>query len=356
VVRAPGLRRSLLVGLPVAALLLAGCASAPRGNAPKVAKIPSVSASPATLSNALLALQADYVDLYKEVSPSVVQISTSQDQGSGIIFNVQGDIVTNNHVADGFKSFTVTLSNGKNYTGTLVNNFPGDDLAVIHINATGLHAATFADSSQLQVGDIVMAIGNPLGFQSSATDGIVSAVGRTVTEPNGVTLPDVVQTSAPINPGNSGGALVDLAGQVVGIPTLAALDTELGSSEAAGIGFAIPSNVVSDIAGQIVKYGKVIKSNRAFIGIEVEQKTNSKGDPAGVLVVKITRAAATAAGLKVQDLITAVNGQATPSVQDLTNDLAALNPGQTVKLSVTEPNGTKTTISIVLGELPSGDT
>jgi S1-C subfamily serine protease len=346
----------LLYSLPVAALLLVGCATTgTRGSAPKVAKIPSVSASPAALSNSLLTLQADYVNLYKEVSPAVVQISTSQDLGSGIIFNVQGDIVTNNHVADGFKSFTVTLSNGKNYTGTLVNDFPGDDLAVIHIKATGLRPATFADSSQLQVGDIVMAIGNPLGFQSSATDGIVSAVGRTVSEPNGVTLPDVIQTSAPINPGNSGGALVDLAGQVVGIPTLAALDSQLGSSEAAGIGFAIPSNVVSDIAGQIVKYGKVINSNRAFIGINVEQKTNSKGAPAGVLVVKITRAEVTAAGLKVQDVITAMNGRATLSVQDLTNDLAALNPGQTVKLSVTEPNGTKTTISIVLGELPGAD-
>ncbi|MHB8312346.1 MAG: S1C family serine protease [Candidatus Dormibacteria bacterium] len=349
------LRRSLLLGVPALMLLLAGCASAaPRGSAPKVAQIPTPSASQAGLSQSLLALQADYVNLYKEVSPSVVQISTSQDLGSGIIFNVQGDIVTNNHVANGLKNFTVTLSNGKTYPGTLVNNFPGDDLAVIHITASGLHAATFANSSQLQVGDIVMAIGNPLGFQSSATDGIVSAVGRTVSEPNGVTLPNVIQTSAPINPGNSGGALVDLEGQVVGIPTLAALDPQLGSSQAAGIGFAIPSNVVTDIAGQIVKYGKVVNSNRAFIGVDVEQVTNNQGQPNGVLVVKITRSQVSQAGLKVQDVITSINGQATPSVQDLTDALANLSPGQTVKLAVTEPNGTKTSISIVLGQLPAG--
>ena len=339
---------------PLLALVLAGCAGATAGgSAPKVAKIPSPTASDAGLSGALAALQADYVELYKDVSPSVVQISTSQDLGSGIIFNSQGDIVTNNHVADGFKSFTVTLSNGRNYQGTLVNNFPGDDLAVIHISASGLRPATFADSSQLQVGDIVMAIGNPLGFQSSATEGIVSAVGRTVSEPNGVTLPDVIQTSAPINPGNSGGALVDLEGQVVGIPTLAALDPQLGSSQAPGIGFAIPSNVVSNIAGQIVKYGKVVNSGRAFIGIDVEQVTNSQGEPAGVLVVKITRAAVSRAGLKVHDVITSIDGKATPSVQDLTDALANLSPGQTVRLGVKEPDGTRITISVVLASLPA---
>jgi S1-C subfamily serine protease len=281
----------------------------------------------------------------------VVQISTKVDLGSGIIFNAQGDIVTNNHVADGYKSFQVTLANGKEYPGTLVNNFPPDDLAVIHINATGLQPATFGDSSQLQVGDIVMAIGNPLGFQSSATDGIISAVGRTVSEPNGVTLPDVIQTSAPINPGNSGGALVDLEGQVVGIPTLTAVDEELGGSEAAGIGFAIPSSLVASIAGQIVKYGAVQSSGRACIGIDVEQVTGSNGQDDGVLVTSVTRAAVSSAGLKAQDVITAVNGQATLAVQDLTDDLATLSPGGKITLSVTEPSGSKSTVSLPLGQL-----
>ncbi|MGC2190765.1 MAG: trypsin-like peptidase domain-containing protein, partial [Candidatus Dormiibacterota bacterium] len=239
-------------------VVLASCSTPATGGAvPKVAKIPATKISPTALSQSLLVLQQAYVDLYKEVSPSVVQISTKVDLGSGIIFNTQGDIVTNNHVADGYKTFEVTLANGKEYPGTLVNNFSPDDLAVIHISATGLKPATFADSSQLAVGDIVLAIGNPLGFQSSATDGIISAVGRTVSEPNGVTLADVIQTSAPINPGNSGGALVDLEGQVVGIPTLAAVDEQLGGSEASGIGFAIPSTTVANIAGQIVKYGQV---------------------------------------------------------------------------------------------------
>jgi len=334
------------------AIVLAGCGTtAPSGSPPKVKNIPSLKLSPDALSQSLLVLQQAYVDLYKEVSPSVVQISTKADLGSGIIFNTQGDIVTNNHVADGYKTFEVTLANGKEYPGTLVNNFAPDDLAVIHINASGLQPATFANSTQLQVGDIVMAIGNPLGFQSSATDGIISAVGRTVSEPNGVTLPDVIQTSAPINPGNSGGALVDLEDQVVGIPTLAAVDEQLGGSEASGIGFAIPSSLVANIAGQIVKYGKVQSSGRACIGIVVEQVTGSNGQDTGVLVTQVTRSAVTAAGLKAQDVITAVNGQATPAVQDLTDDLANLSPGQKVTLSVTHPDGSKGAVSIALGQL-----
>ena len=120
-----------------------------------------------------------------------------------------------------------------------------------------LPAATFADSSKLAVGDIVMAIGNPLGLSSSVTDGIVSAVGRTVSEGNGVVIPDAIQTSAPINPGNSGGALVDLSGNVVGIPTLAATDPQLGGGAAPGIGFAINSNTARDIAQQLATTGRV---------------------------------------------------------------------------------------------------
>ena len=349
------MRRVTLTAAPALlalAVVLAGCGTpAASGSPPKVKDIPSLKLSPNSLSQSLLVLQQAYVDLYKNVSPSVVQISTKADLGSGIIFNTQGDIVTNNHVADGYKTFEVTLANGKEYPGTLVNTFAPDDLAVIHINASGLQPAIFANSAQLQVGDIVMAIGNPLGFQSSATDGIISAVGRTVSEPNGVTLPDVIQTSAPINPGNSGGALVDLEGQVVGIPTLAAVDTQLGGSEASGIGFAIPSSLVASIAGQIVKYGKVQSSGRACIGIVVEQVTGSNGQDTGVLVTQVTRSAVTSAGLKAQDVITAVNGQATPSVQDLTNDLANLSPGSKVTLSVTHPDGSKATVSVALGQL-----
>ncbi len=197
-------------------------------------------------------LQSAYVAVVRRILPSVVQIETSHGLGSGIVYDAQGDIVTNNHVIAGATSVAVTTSTGKKYQGTLVGTFAPDDLAVIHVNNATLTPASFADSSKLEVGDIVMAVGNPLGLQSSVTAGITSATGRTVSEDNGVVLPDTIQTSAEINPGNSGGALVDLNASVVGIPTLGAVDQQLGGS-APGIGFAIPSNMVTSIASQLVR-------------------------------------------------------------------------------------------------------
>jgi S1-C subfamily serine protease len=154
---------------------------------------------------------------------------------------------------------------------TPVGSFAADDVAVLHITATGLTPASF-----------VLAIGNPLGLQSSVTEGIVSALGRTVNEDNGVALPNVVQTSAAINPGNSGGALVNLQGQIIGIPTLAATDPQLGGGAAPGIGFAIPSNIVRNIATQLINQGTVTLSNRASLG--VQGGTISSG---GVLVGQV---------------------------------------------------------------------
>jgi S1-C subfamily serine protease len=201
-------------------------------------------------------LQNDFIQVVNLVSPSVVVIQTSSGLGSGVAFDANGDIVTNNHVVEGSTKFTVTLADGRQLAGKLVGTYKADDLAVIHVNATDLVPATFADSSQLVVGDIVLAIGNPLGLQSSVTEGIVSAVGRTVSDPSAGTLRGVIQTSAAINPGNSGGALVNLAGQVVGIPTLTATDPQIGGA-APGIGFAISSNIAADVATQLIASGRV---------------------------------------------------------------------------------------------------
>jgi putative serine protease PepD len=219
-------------------------------------EVPTTSASPTlppSSSPAIAgALQADLVDVVNRVSPSVVVIETKTGLGSGVVFDASGDIVTNAHVVAGSTTFTVTLADGRKVDGTLVGTDPSGDLAVIHVAATGLRPATFGDSSKLVVGDIVLAVGNPLGLQASVTEGIVSALSRTVAESSSVNLPDVIQTSAAINPGNSGGALVDLAGEVVGIPTLTALDPQLGDTAAPGIGFAIASNTVVDIAGRLI--------------------------------------------------------------------------------------------------------
>jgi putative serine protease PepD len=242
---------ALLLG---GSLLLAACGTGaiPSGT-PAASASPTASPSPAIAG----ALQNDFVHVVSSVRPSIVVIETASGLGSGIVFDANGDIVTNNHVVDGSTRFSVTLADGQKLVGTLVGNYPAGDLAVIHVAGTNLKPATFGDSSKLVVGDIVLAVGNPLGLQGSVTQGIVSALDRKVPESRTVTLTNVIQTSAEINPGNSGGALVDLAGNVVGIPTLAALDPQLGNSAAAGIGFAIPSNVVVDVAGQLIATGRV---------------------------------------------------------------------------------------------------
>ena len=216
-------RRLPAVAALAAALALAGCGATTTSTA-------SSAATPAVVvPSSASALQQQFVKVVKQVGPSVVLIQTSQGLGSGIVFDATGNVVTNAHVVEGASSFQVTLADGKQYPARLVGTFAADDLAVLHVDAKGLHPASFADSSRLQVGDVALAIGNPLGLQSSVTEGIVSALGRTVNEDSGVALPNVIQTSAPINPGNSGGALVDLQGQVIGIPTLAATDPQLGA-------------------------------------------------------------------------------------------------------------------------------
>jgi putative serine protease PepD len=222
---------------------------------------------------------------------------------------------------------------------------------VIHVSGPTPAPANFADSSKLVVGDIVLAVGNPLGLQSSVSEGIVSAVGRNVSEGNGVTLPNVIQTSAAINPGNSGGALVDLSGAVVGIPTLAAVDQQLGGGAAPGIGFAIPSNTVKDIAGQLIKNnGHVTNTHRAYIGVSISPDLFVSG----ALVVAVTPGGpAAAAGIAPEDVITAVDGTQVQSSDDLSTALAADQPGQKVTLTVQHPDGSTSQVSVTLGELPA---
>jgi putative serine protease PepD len=295
-----------------------------------------------------LALQSAFVRVVSSISPSVVQIEDRLGLGSGIVLDKAGHIVTNNHVVAGAKAFVVTTHDGKRYRARLVGSFPPDDLAVIKVSGANLEPATFADSSRLQVGDLAIAIGNPLGLRSSVTQGIVSAFRQGMLEEGGkVVLPSVIQTSAAINPGNSGGALVDITGRVIGIPTLAATDPELGGS-APGIGFAIPSNLVTDIAGQIVAHGKVVDSHRAFLGIRVGD-TNGNG----VLVGSVTPGGAAAkAGIRAADTIESVHRSPTPTTVALAAVLAGLRPGQKVPVAVRRENGAKATVEVTLGAYP----
>ena len=230
--------------LALLATLVAGCGTAASAGEP-ISSIPVATADDAT------SLQQRFVSIVKDVSPKVVQIETPVDLGSGVVFDAHGDVVTNAHVVGDASRFVVTLASGERHTGRLVGRDVGQDLAVIRIQGAHTDPATFANSAQVEVGDLTLAIGDPLGLRSSVTQGIVSAVGRRVPETNSVTLSSVIQTSAAINPGNSGGALVDLEGHVIGIPTLAAIDPEMGVA-APGIGFAIDSNTVLRVAGRLL--------------------------------------------------------------------------------------------------------
>jgi putative serine protease PepD len=305
------------------------------------------SAAPVTLGKQAETFQQQLVRDVKAVSPSVVQIQTTTGLGSGVVYDTKGNIVTNAHVVGNARKFVVTLATGT-HPATLVGAFRANDLAVVHVEGVTPPPASLADSSKLNVGDVALAIGNPLGLRSSVTEGIVSSLGRTVSEGNGVVLPSVIQTSAAINPGNSGGALVNLAGQVIGIPTLTALDPELGGAQAPGIGFAIPSNTVRRIANQLIATGKVEQSGRAFLGVRVASIVGG----GGVLVGAVTPGGPAAkGGIKPDDVIVAVSGTPTPTADVLVEALAKLKPGQRVSVKLIERNGKARTVTVTLGQL-----
>jgi putative serine protease PepD len=325
-----------------AVILLGGCGGAhSRAGAPR--------AKPTRVASAATALQDRFVSIVRSVSPTVVQIETPAGLGSGVIYDDRGDIVTNAHVVGSAHTFSVTLADGDVHRATLVGTFVPNDIAVVRLEDATPRPATFADSASIAVGDFVLAIGNPLGLRSSVTEGIVSSVGRTVSEGNGVALPSVIQTSAAINPGNSGGALVDLAGAVVGIPTLAALDPQFGGAPAPGIGFAISSNTVRRLADQLISSGKVVRSQRALLGVQVATILGG-----GVLVAAVTPDGPAAhAGIKSNDVIISVNHRPTPTADELAAVLAGLKPGQRVPVTVRR-GGRRLTLQVTLGELTGG--
>jgi S1-C subfamily serine protease len=317
------------------------------------------SAAPVTpMTGAAAGLQEAYEQTVAEVLPSVVQITSRSGLGSGVVYDTNGHIVTNAHVVGQDTQFDVALSTGSTVLrAKLVAAYAPDDLAVIKLEdpPKDLKPAAWADSSRLKVGRIVMAMGNPLGFSSSVTEGIVSATGRTVSEGSGgsAAIANAIQTSAAINHGNSGGALVDLDRQVVGIPTLAAADPQ-SQATAPGIGFAIPANTVKHIADQIIKDGKVTDSNRAALNISGRPLFTRSGEPVGVGVATVEPGgAAEKAGIKPGDTIVSVGDLAVTGMDDLGTALAARSPGDTVKVGIVRQNGDKATADATLGELKS---
>lgn len=307
----------------------------------------------------LSSLEQGFESTVQHVLPSVVQIRTSEGLGSGVVYDTAGNIVTNAHVIGTARQFQVTLANNNQVrTAHLVTSYPPSDLAVVRVDdANGLQPAKFGDSGSLRPGEIVLAMGNPLGLSASVTEGIVSAVGRTVSEPQGggspgATIVNAIQTSAAINPGNSGGALVNLTGEVIGIPTLAATDPELGGAAAPGIGFAIPSATVTSIADQIIKTGAVTTAGRAALDVVVRTVLDANKQPFGVGVVQVQPGgAADRAGIRSDDVITAVYSTPTPNTSDLNRVLAQFKPGDTVQVAIEHPDGSTATLPVTLDEL-----
>ena len=302
-----------------------------------------------------------------KVRPAVVEVNVTTQQGgaigSGVIIDGRGYIVTNNHVVNGAQSMTVTLYDGTNIPAHLVGTDPADDLAVVKIAppSKGLTVATIGDSSKLQVGQDVMAIGNPLGITQTVTHGIISALGRNVSEgQGGATIPNAIQTDAAINPGNSGGALVDLQGNLVGIPTLTAIDPEF-NTPASGVGFAIPSNRVATIVPQIIANGSVTHTGRAALGVSVASvdanlaaQDNLSVDHGAYVASVVQNGAAASAGLKAGDVIVQINNTQVTDTQSLGEALASHNPGDTVAVHVYRGNQ-QLTIDVKLGELQAGN-
>ena len=315
--------------------------------------------------------RASYSDIVKRVAPSVVKITVRTEAhsvrmnggapgfddpvlrqffggrgpemqapaqeglGSGVIISADGYIATNNHVVDGATQLTVTLEDGRELSAKVVGRDPLTDIAVVKVDAKDLPAVTFADSSQLEVGDRVLAIGNPFGIGETVTSGIVSAKGRRVGILSDVQgFENFIQTDAAINPGNSGGALVDIDGRLIGINT--AILSRSGGFQ--GVGLAVPANLVSSVAESLAKSGKVV---RGYLGVSVQDISPALADSfklssrAGALVAQVVPdSPAAKAGVKEGDVITGFNGEAVTDSNRLTFAVSAIAPGTKINLEV----------------------
>lgn len=293
----------------------------------------------------------DVVDVVNKTRPAVVNIVNQQagntgrslqdvGAGSGVIFDKSGLILTNNHVVEGAQALRVSLPDGTNFDGQLVGTDPRTDLAVVRINPNGKDLPTipFGDSSRLQIGETVIAIGNALALPGgpTVTTGVVSALNRSIQEENGARLIDLVQTDAAINPGNSGGALINLQGQLIGI------NTAIAQAPGGGIGFAISVNTAKQISQELVQAGRVSYS---CLGISdyvantsaVYNQYNLAPVP-GVVIIPVPNSPAANAGLRRLDIVTAINGVAITDEAGLIRELRKYKAGQTVTINFVRGN------------------
>jgi putative serine protease PepD len=316
-----------------------------------VRQVTVADAQPTTNANSL-----SVADIYRRAHEGVVEITvtegtstpypfgnsqTQQAQGSGFVYDKAGNIITDQHVVDGATKVSVKFWNGATYKAHVVGTDASTDLAVIKVDgapASILSPVTLGDSSALFVGDGVVAIGSPFGLEETVTTGIVSALHRQMTSPNGFAIDDSIQTDAAINHGNSGGALLNMQGEVIGVT--AQIKSDSGGND--GIGFAVPSNTVKSVAAQLLANGTV---KHAYLGI-------SLGD-AGATVGSVNAGTPAAnAGLRAGDVITSFDGKKILTASQLRGQLALKQPGDTVVVGYTR-NGKSHTTTVKLASRPN---
>ena len=357
--RRAGRLRIGIAGLVAGALIGGGAGAGVAGllDDPSTASGTSAAAQNVTITNPETATTATAAAA--KAAPSVVTLYVSSGSnsgsGSGVVLTDDGYVLTNNHVVtlEGAETGTVQVrtADGTLYDAEVVGTDPASDLAVVKLDgASGLTPATFADSDEVQVGDVAVAIGAPLGLSNTVTDGIISATGRAVatgSTQDDATAIDAIQTDAAINPGNSGGALVNGAGEVIGINTaIATVASGIPGSQSQsgniGVGFAIPANTAQRIAKELIADGS---ATRAFLGVSTrtaaDDQNSGVGTGAEIVSVEPDSAAA-GAGLQAGDVVTAVGDRPVTTSTELTAAVRAKAPGDTVELTVRRGNDTRT--------------
>ena len=348
-------RRTLVPLLTLVVVAASGCSSG--GDTAIATVTTTITSSSQTVATMTV---TDFADVIAAVMPSVVAINTEvsgysifgayteEGAGSGWIIDSNGLIVTNNHVIEGASTVTVTLEDGRTFTAEAVYSDSFSDLAIVKIDATGLPAARIGDSGALRMGDWVVALGNSLGMGISATKGIVSATGVSITESGGSTLYNLIQTDAAINAGNSGGPLINLAGEVVGINSVKISDVGVE-----GMGYAISMEEAYPILQQLITDGHISRPDIGATLYTVDQSIATRYNlavSAGALVTQVTRGGpADKAGIKAGDVIVAVNDAAVSTAEGLQLMLQSYEVGD--KVQITYYRGTdKKTAGVTLVE------
>jgi putative serine protease PepD len=332
---------------------------------------PAAPATGAASFASLASAQLDAQTIYSRDSPGVVDITVTesapqggltpfapsggagqaQAEGTGFVYDKSGDIITADHVVAGATKIVVRFRDGTSAKATLVGADPSSDTAVIKVSVSAdkLTPLTLADSAAVVPGEGVVAIGSPFGYAESITAGIVSAVGRHISAPNGYTIPNAIQTDTAINHGNSGGPLIDQSGNVVGINVQIATDNQSTSSDNAGVGFAVPSNTVKTVVGDLLA-GRVVQ--HPYLGVAVGDATTRSGARIGTVR---PGSPAAAAKLKAGDIIVAVDGTQIANADQLTGVVSQHRPGDKIHLTVVRLGATLH-LDATLGTRPAAST